>query len=93
MVLITHEHLDRARKAGACSDAMKLLRVGNRVSDVSSELLDWYDRAGLVKEDERVAIVRESAQELGVACEIVGDMPAAVLGGSGSGYGYGYGYG
>ena len=89
VVVVTEEHLAAAKAAGACSEAMRDLRVGMDLSDVSREWLEWAEEH-LPKMACDVA--RQAVRESGV--RVRGTVPLSMLGyGSGSGYGSGYGSG
>lgn len=88
-LVVTAEHLERARKAGACAEALRRYKPGTPLSDVSAEDLQWYEA---YFPDEAAEIAATSLRDSGV--EVRGRVALALLGsGSGSGYGYGYGSG
>jgi hypothetical protein len=91
-VTVTKEHLEAARRAGACDDARRY-RPGTPIARVKSADLAWFaerfpDEATAAAEAE----VRASP------LSIRGSVPLELLGsgsgsGSGSGDGFGFGFG
>ncbi len=86
-------HLDAARRAGACAEALGELRAGQPVDTIDSQFLQWAEDHGIATPllVESAAIGLSGAQK--IELEILGPIPAALLGTNGDGYGYGDGYG
>ncbi len=97
MELVTKEHIDLVREAGACRDALKSLKVGMPISSIKSNYLAWCEERF---PDITAKIVAATLAATGV--KQLGKVSIALLGygdvsgygyGSVSGSGFGYGYG
>jgi hypothetical protein len=89
-VVITQEHLDAAKKAGACWSVRKY-KPGTPITEVLGEHLELFA-------EKFPDLAKSAAKQVTSACAVAvrGTVPLAVLGdgdGYGSGDGYGYGDG
>jgi hypothetical protein len=83
-ILITQQHIDMARKAGACSVKYK---VGQPITDVSASDLKWMQEK-FPAESESLAVALAHDMKF----EVRGKIALAIFGyGDGDGYGDGYG--
>lgn len=87
-LLVTKEYIDMVRKAGACGDALRSLRVGMPITEVKSEYLDWC-------EQRFPEITKKLVASLTKSLGIIARQPLSLsLFGSGYGcFGSGDGYG
>lgn len=89
---ISQDHLDVARKAAACPDALERYRAGMPVADVTQADLIWF--AHHVQPD--VLVNGQRIPVWALSASGYGDGYGSGYGygyGDGSGYGYGSGYG
>ena len=96
--VITQEHIDAARKAGACGDGLRRYKVGTPLSSISREHLEWVETAlpnvASIACDEVSKSLTRGRVALSVLGYGSGDGSGDGYGyGDGSGYGDGYGYG
>jgi hypothetical protein len=86
-IVVEQRHIEMAKSADACSDALKVLKVGMNLEDVPSQFLEWFE-SRFPDEARRISALAAKAKSVN------GIVPLSLYGyGSGDGYGYGYGSG
>jgi hypothetical protein len=91
-LVIKKEHLDAAKKAGACAEGLRKYRVGTPLHEIAQSDLLWVEQT---LPDLAESIVAQVSQTL-----VRGKISLSLLGfgygdgvGDGVGFGYGFGYG